>query len=128
VAWRKANPEKLKAIDAVYRANNLEEIKARRAAHPEANRTAGTRYAARKKALPATLTTEQWIAILAAYKHRCAYCGVKESKKSPLTQDHVIPLSKGGGTTKENIVPACLSCNSKKRSGLPSKPVRLVLL
>ena len=31
-----------------------------------------------------------------------------------LTQDHVIPLSKGGQHIKENIVPACPSCNSKK--------------
>ena len=128
VAWRKANPEKKKAIDAVYRANNREEIKARRATHPEASRIAGTRYAARKKGLPATLTVEQWGAIQAAYKYRCAYCGKKESKKRPLTQDHVIPLSKDGGTTADNIVPACTSCNSKKRTGLPPKPVKLVLL
>ena len=31
------------------------------------------------------------------------------------TRDHVIPISKGGNNTKENIVPACGSCNSKKK-------------
>ena len=30
------------------------------------------------------------------------------------TKDHVIPISKGGHNTKENIVPACQSCNNKK--------------
>lgn len=127
-AWQAAHPEEKKAIDAVYRANNREAIKARRAAHPEASRIAGTRYAARKRGLPATLTVQQWEGIKAAYKHRCAYCGRKETKKRPLTQDHVIPIKKGGGTTSNNIIPACGPCNSKKRANLPTNPVKLVLL
>jgi 5-methylcytosine-specific restriction endonuclease McrA len=32
-----------------------------------------------------------------------------------LTQEHVIPVSRGGGTTAENIVPACGKCNSSKK-------------
>ncbi|MDB4875733.1 MAG: hypothetical protein JWM41_2179 [Gemmatimonadetes bacterium] len=28
--------------------------------------------------------------------------------------DHVIPISRGGSHTRENVVPACRSCNSKK--------------
>lgn len=62
------------------------------------------------------LTTTQWLAIQAAYNHRCAYCG----EKKPLTQDHVVPISKGGDHTASNIVPACLSCNASKGARLPT--------
>jgi 5-methylcytosine-specific restriction endonuclease McrA len=41
----------------------------------------------------------------------CAYCG-KPFKK--LEKDHFIPLSKGGETTINNIIPSCESCNSSK--------------
>jgi len=43
----------------------------------------------------------------------CYYCGVKVGSKN-LTMDHIIPLSRGGRSTKENIVPACKECNTKK--------------
>jgi len=44
----------------------------------------------------------------------CQYCGAK----SKLTIDHVIPRSKGGGDTWENLVVACSSCNCKKSDKL----------
>jgi hypothetical protein len=40
----------------------------------------------------------------------CQYCG----SKSKLTIDHVIPRSKGGDNSWENLVVACSSCNTKK--------------
>lgn len=40
---------------------------------------------------------------------RCLYCGVPSQ-----SIDHVTPLSRGGQSTTENCVPACLSCNGKK--------------
>lgn len=63
-----------------------------------------------RKNILATLTVEEWEGIKKQYKHRCVYCG----EKKKLTMDHIIPLSKGGHHIKENIVPACLSCNAKK--------------
>jgi len=42
----------------------------------------------------------------------CQYCGAK----SKLTIDHVIPRSKGGQDTWENLVVACSKCNTKKGS------------
>ena len=96
------------------------------AAHRAMRQAVDSRRSARKRALPATLTTGQWQAILVAYKRRCAYCGRKPKK---LTQDHVIPVSKGGGTTPDNIVPACSSCNASKQAGPPPvvPPVRLLI-
>lgn len=68
---------------------------------------------ARKLRLPATLTAEEWLDILEEYNHSCAYCGIKEAD---LVQEHWIPLSRGGGYTTDNIVPACKTCNSRKHT------------
>lgn len=47
------------------------------------------------------------------FGHRCAYCG---QKPKHLTIDHVIPKSHGGSDEPRNLVPACLSCNGKKKN------------
>ena len=65
-----------------------------------------------------TLTAEEWINILKEYKFKCAYCGKEFTLFDRETRDHIIPLSKGGNNIKENIVPACRSCNSKKNNKL----------
>ncbi len=44
--------------------------------------------------------------------YECIYCGYSNSKY--MTLDHVIPQSKGGGHTWENLVTACKKCNSLK--------------
>jgi len=56
------------------------------------------------------LTALQWSEIRAAWGG-CAYCG---SASGPLQKDCVLPLSRGGRYTVENIVPACRSCNASK--------------
>ncbi|MCW5696249.1 MAG: HNH endonuclease [Bauldia sp.] len=43
-------------------------------------------------------------------RFQCQYCGVRDE----LTFDHVIPRSRGGQTTWENVVAACSSCNLRK--------------
>ena len=64
-------------------------------------------------------------------KNTCQYCGITK----PLAQlsfDHVIPTSRGGKTTWENVVCCCLKCNGRKGDKLPKeanmklikKPVR----
>lgn len=61
-----------------------------------------------------TLTLEEWNDILLKYNNRCVYCHVEFTDIIRPTKDHVIPLIRGGHHIKENIVPACKSCNSKK--------------
>lgn len=68
--------------------------------------------------------------------HQCVYCGARDKRK--LTIDHVVPQSKGGGNTWDNLVTACLSCNhakadlSLKEYGVkidpPKKPHFIMLL
>lgn len=65
---------------------------------------------AAKRGNIADLSIEEWLALLAAYKYRCAYC----RGTGALSLDHVVPLSRGGATTLRNVVPACRTCNSRK--------------
>lgn len=58
-----------------------------------------------------SIKLSEWNELKARYDHSCVYCLQKTNK---LTMDHVIPLSKGGKHSIENIVPACGSCNSSK--------------
>ena len=48
----------------------------------------------------------------------CYYCGKKVGYKN-LTMDHIIPLSRGGHSTKKNLVPSCKDCNNRKKTLLP---------
>lgn len=48
-------------------------------------------------------------------RHTCQYCGIK----SDLTLDHVIPRSRGGKDSWENLVTACNKCNVKKGNKTP---------
>lgn len=51
-------------------------------------------------------------------KGACYYCN-REVGRKQLTMDHVVPLSRGGKSTKGNIVAACKECNTKKKYLLP---------
>ena len=48
----------------------------------------------------------------------CYYCKIRCSPKE-LSMDHVVSLARGGMSAKDNLVPACKSCNNKKKSLLP---------
>ena len=47
-------------------------------------------------------------------KGTCHYCH-KKFKPTVLTMDHIVPLARGGKSTKGNIVVACKECNSQKK-------------
>ncbi|WP_430647729.1 HNH endonuclease [Agromyces sp. GXS1127] len=54
--------------------------------------------------------------VLRRDEHRCAYCG-----KSAGTIDHVLPRSRGGRDTWENLVACCLRCNNSKGDHTPAE-------
>lgn len=61
-----------------------------------------------------TYSLDDWRDCMVHFRGACSYCGVKQSRKLKLTRDHVVPVSKGGNTTRRSIVPACGRCNSSK--------------
>ena len=48
----------------------------------------------------------------------CHYCGGRFGR-TELTMDHLVPLARGGRSTKDNLVPACKDCNNRKKVMLP---------
>jgi 5-methylcytosine-specific restriction endonuclease McrA len=56
------------------------------------------------------LSDEQWTAIKTAWGG-CAYCGAAVDS---LQRDCVLPISRGGRYTLDNVAPACGSCNASK--------------
>jgi 5-methylcytosine-specific restriction endonuclease McrA len=117
--WRADNPERHREHQREWVARNAEAVNARsaawRAANADATRAQASRRRARKRDAPVNdLTAAEWSQIQAAYGYRCAYCGAKPHE---LTQDHVVPLSRGGGHTASNVVPACRPCNGRKFTG-----------
>lgn len=66
----------------------------------------------RESELAYTLTDSEWEEIKKSYHYLCIYC---DGQFENLVREHWIPLTRGGGFTKENIVPACQPCNSRKK-------------
>ena len=67
-----------------------------------------------------SFSTKEWKALLAQYDS-CPGCNrpwgeipVPKRRKSVVTRDHIIPITKGGTNRIENIQPLCYSCNSRK--------------
>src|SRR4051812_18725724 len=79
-----------------------------------ANQTRRARIARKRKgrmaAVEHDLSPDQW-ATLQELWSGCAYCGATDR---PLQRDCVLPISRGGRYTLDNIVPACRSCNASK--------------
>jgi len=71
----------------------------------------------RERAKARELRKTQW------WKRKCAagichYCKKKVNPKD-LTMDHIVPVIRGGKSTKGNLVPVCKECNDKKKYLLP---------
>jgi 5-methylcytosine-specific restriction endonuclease McrA len=112
--YRAANYEAVMAREARYRAENRDRLRARRRelyrADPARHKAYLYAWKDRKAANGGSFTSEEWIALCERYGYRCLSCG----DLCPLTADHVVPVSKGGANTIDNIQPLCQPCNSSK--------------
>lgn len=59
------------------------------------------------------LTLADWKECMLFFHGSCAYCGTHEGRAAAakLDRDHLLPVSRGGQTTKKNVIPACRKCN-----------------
>ena len=64
--------------------------------------------------------------ILMRDRYRCQYCGTKGTAVD-LSLDHIMPRSRGGRTTPDNLCVACKACNSRKGNRTPAE-ARMPLL
>ncbi len=73
----------------------------------------GCNRRARQLGVPNHLNFKKLLSLYKASNGECFYCG-KKINKAQLIIDHVVPMSKGGSNTFENIVLSCWFCNLKK--------------
>lgn len=52
----------------------------------------------------------------------CHYCG-RPTPPGQLTMDHVVPVARGGRSTRGNVVPCCPACNKTKRHLTPAERI-----
>lgn len=114
------NKERIRKRFEQYHIDNKEKIAIQRKGYLQTeegkatNQRGHSKRRARERLLINTLTAKEWEDILEKYNYICAYCGVEFNCELLPEKDHIIPISKGGHNIKENIVPACRSCNAKK--------------
>ena len=56
------------------------------------------------------------------HRGECHYCK-KRFTPGALTMDHIVPVSRGGTSTRGNVVPACKACNNAKRCLTPAEQI-----
>ena len=71
----------------------------------------------REKAAARELRQTRWWQTKIACQAKCNYC-LKSLAKEECTMDHVVPIVRGGRTSKGNIVIACKDCNNRKKDSL----------
>jgi len=55
----------------------------------------------------------------------CAYCGATFAERD-LTMDHVVPVARGGRSSRGNVVASCKPCNTRKKLLTPAEQALLV--
>lgn len=117
--WRKSNPEKMKLI----REKEKPKIYKWRREHKELVQS----WVSKRKAIQLGAIigdNAQIVELIQSIKTnrrtRCYYCG-KSLYRKPFHMDHIVPLSRGGKHSIENLCVSCPMCNCKKGSRLISE-------
>lgn len=112
--WAIDNPERINEINRISRRNHparyADNTKRYRQSHPEKQLQFNQTNRARRRGAPGSLSDVEWIFIVTCFSGHCGKCGSTER----LSIDHIIPVSKGGHHSMDNVQPLCVSCNSGK--------------
>lgn len=103
-SYRLKNPEKIKQDNIVWRNKNPEKVK-----------ELEHRRRARQKQNGEFYIRPQFLKRL--YNSPCVACGSKKN----ITQDHIIPIARGGTHGEGNLQPLCKKCNSSKKDKFMSE-------
>lgn len=110
-AWKKANPERARAGWNNPEKRAKDKAFMRTPEGRERRRIVEQNRRARKQSSGGSFTYDEWQEVLADFNHRCGYCLTDEG---PLEMDHIDPVVLGGRHSRENIAPACATCNRIK--------------
>lgn len=110
---RKLSEETKRKISESHRGEKAHQWKGGISKTREYNAIYKKRYRIRKKNAKGSHTREEWQELIKQFKHTCPCCGRSELEIE-LTEDHIVPLSKGGSDYIDNIQPLCRCCNGKK--------------
>lgn len=115
-AWRDRNPEKSIEFGrknySKHRERHLVNSKTWREANPDKRKSYNDKRRTIKYQTDFALTPQEWKWVLELCEHKCLKCGSTKS----IEQDHIIPLSRGGGHHIDNVQPLCDSCNNHKHT------------
>lgn len=117
--WQK-NKGHIKEYQKEYRNRNIQHIKEREKFYDKGHRKERNfrnRLRQYKLKLNGSHTLGEWETLKAQYNWVCPSCRRSEPEII-LTEDHIIPVSKGGSNNIENIQPLCGPCNSKKYTNI----------
>jgi 5-methylcytosine-specific restriction endonuclease McrA len=128
--WKKNNPGKMLEYNQKYRDNHRDRVrlavKTSKLKNPDKSKNSvkewfannplkrieyNNKRRATKASVGGVVLSSEWESLLDKYNHVCLRCGRDNVK---LTLDHVVPISKGGRNTIDNIQPLCGKCNSFK--------------
>lgn len=110
--WRKEHREQYLENMRAWRRRNPDRVREHNKNIDPAIKLAGNRRRrARLHACGGDFSAADWQRLLEKYDHTCLCCG---AQGVPLQADHIVPLSKGGSHTTNNIQPLCGPCNNHK--------------
>jgi len=96
--------------NGLCRPHEAEDARSRYASNDKYRRARRQHTYSRKRACE-PITPEVQIHVSEEFDGKCAYC-----QEPATTFDHIIPITKGGSSKLDNIVPACAACNSSKKN------------